>query len=217
MSEFKFNQGVVPVARGANSSQSLDSRISSQRSSSHRPDGKKEKRQPSITPRRFNRFFTPQSHGRLVTSSSRAALEDITGPANNRNGTQSSPIRPSNNGTGTENSPTAFTREMKRRKLLHTPSPSPEEFGPEKRYLFNQLHALDDNTLEEHYPLNSSQLSTTTEDTLDSRKQELPQQNRPIRHIKQLDARGFAGRFLQLSLGTSKYQRLKYPTNGQYP
>jgi hypothetical protein len=217
MSEFNFNISHVPQGWGGNSPQSQDSQTPSHKANSHRSDGKKEKRQPSITPRKFNRFFTPRTHGRLTTNSSRAALEDITGPANNRNGTQSSPIRPFNNGIGAENSPTSFTREMKRRKLLHTPSPSPEEPDPEKIYPFYPRSNSNDYTRKEHYPPNSSQLSATTEDALGSQKQELPLHSTPTRQFKPLDARGIAGRFLQLSLRSStisKYRCLKYPING---
>src|ERR1700710_2194303 len=46
-------------------------------------EGRKERRNPSITPRKFNRFFTPrsrsQSHGSVQLSSARQALLDITG------------------------------------------------------------------------------------------------------------------------------------------
>lgn len=219
MSEFTFNGSDVQRVGGGKLPQSCENRNTSQISNSYRSDGKKERRQSSITPRKFNRFFTPRSHGRLITSSSRAALQDITAPVNDRNGAQSSPIRLSTNWTGVENSPAAFTREMKRRKLLHTPSPSPEELGPEKRYLFNQRHHSDDDAPEDQYPLNSSQLSTATEDTIGSQKQEWSQRA-PTRHIKRLDTRGLTGRFLQLSLKsgtTSKCQRLEYSTNGRCP
>ena len=141
MSEFTSSNG-DPQAGRENSPTFLKYHSSSQETASHSLDGRKEKRQPSITPRKFNRFFTPRSHGSLPIKLPRGALEDITSPANNRNGTQSSPIRPFSNGNGVENSPTTFTREMKRRKLLHTPSPSPDDSGSEKRSPFRPTPCL---------------------------------------------------------------------------
>ncbi|KFY74374.1 hypothetical protein V499_05600 [Pseudogymnoascus sp. VKM F-103] len=87
----------------------------------------KEKRLTSITPRKFTRFFTPRSHGPSAAGSSRRILFDVTAPANNRRGVQSSPIRPLNTIADQENSPISFTRDMKRRKLLHTPEPTLSE------------------------------------------------------------------------------------------
>lgn len=207
-----YNIVEPPLRREAKLSSS-EPQTSPQRLTSSRLSSSKEKRQPSITPRKFNRFFTPRSHGQLITTPSRAALEDITVPMNNRNGTQSSPIRSFNDGI----SPTEFTRDMKRRKLLHTPSPAPEDFGPEKRCLFNQHHIVSDNYSEEHSHVNSLERSTTTGDNPGLQKQELPVHGAPTRHIKQLDTRGFAGRFLQLTLRSSaavKHQRLTYATDG---
>ena len=87
-------------------------------------ESSKEKRLTSITPRKFTRFFTPRSHGPSAAGSSRRILFDVTAPANNRRGVQSSPIRPLNTTADQENSPISFTRDMKRRKLLHTPEPT---------------------------------------------------------------------------------------------
>lgn len=92
-------------------------------------ESSKEKRLTSITPRKFTRFFTPRSHGPSAAGSSRRILFDLTAPANNRRGIQSSPIRPLNTTADQENSPISFTRDMKRRKLLHTPEPTLTEKG----------------------------------------------------------------------------------------
>jgi hypothetical protein len=195
-----------------------DCHIFSQETALYRLDGRKEKRQPSITPRKFNRFFTPRSHGRLTIKLPRGALEDITAPANNRNGTQSSPIRPFNNGKGVENSPTTFTREMKRRKLLHTPSPSPDDSGSEKGYLFDQCNVFEDSFPGDHDNLHTSLPLASTGNSLGGlRKLELPPLNPPAKNIRQLKSRGLAGQLLQLSLSSGKAgksQRLNYPDNG---
>jgi hypothetical protein len=217
MSEFACKKGAPQVGR-ENSPTLLDCHSSSQETASCRVDGQKEKRQPSITPRKFNRFFSPRSNASLAIKLPRGALEDITAPAINRNGTQSSPIRPFNNGKGVENSPTTFTREMKRRKLLHMPSPSPDDSASEKRYLLDQRHVFEDSFPDDHNYLHSLQHSASAEDSLQGpRKLELPPLSTPTKHIKQLESRGLAGRLLQLSLRSGaafKGQRLDFPDNG---
>jgi hypothetical protein len=216
MPEFNSNNG-DPQAGRENSPTFLDCHSSPQETALYRLDGRKEKRHPSITPRKFNRFFTPRSHGSLPIKLPRVALEDITAPANNRNDTQSSPIRHFNNGKGVEHSPTAFTREMKRRKLLHTPSPSPDDSGSEKGYLFEQRHVFEDSFPEDHNHLHPSRPSASAEDSLGGpRKLDLPPLGPPAKHIRQLKSRGLAGRLLQLSLGSGasvKGQCLNYPDN----
>lgn len=218
MSEFTSCIGDPQVGR-ENSPSSFNYNSSSQETTSHSLDSRKEKRQPSITPRKFNRFFTPRSHGRLPIKLPRGALEDITAPANNCNGTQSSPLRPFSHGKGVENSPTAFTREMKRRKLLHTPSPSPDDCSSEKQSLFDQRPVFEDILSDDHNHLSSSKCSTAAEDIQGGpRKPNLSPLSSTTKQIRQLETRGLAGRLLQLSLrsgAASKGQRVGYPDNGK--
>ncbi|KAL2151825.1 hypothetical protein VTH82DRAFT_5009 [Thermothelomyces myriococcoides] len=54
----------------------------------------KERRNPSITPRKFQRFFTPRSRVPSKPSAARKALCDLTAPALNRCQTPSSPLKP---------------------------------------------------------------------------------------------------------------------------
>ncbi|KAK3299278.1 WD40-repeat-containing domain protein [Chaetomium fimeti] len=54
----------------------------------------KERRNPSITPRKFQRFFTPRSRVSSKPSAARKALCDLTAPALNRCQTPSSPLKP---------------------------------------------------------------------------------------------------------------------------
>ncbi|KAL1842701.1 hypothetical protein VTJ49DRAFT_4480 [Mycothermus thermophilus] len=54
----------------------------------------KERRNPSITPRKFQRFFTPRSRVSAKPSAARKALCDLTAPALNRCQTPSSPLKP---------------------------------------------------------------------------------------------------------------------------
>ncbi|KAK4153124.1 WD40-repeat-containing domain protein [Chaetomidium leptoderma] len=58
------------------------------------PSRGKERRNPSITPRKFQRFFTPRSRVSSKPSAARRALCDLTAPALNRCQTPSSPLRP---------------------------------------------------------------------------------------------------------------------------
>lgn len=56
--------------------------------------GSKERRQPSITPRKFRRFFTPRSRVSADPSAARRALRDLTARALNRNQNQSGQSSP---------------------------------------------------------------------------------------------------------------------------
>ncbi|KAL1878065.1 hypothetical protein VTK73DRAFT_8116 [Phialemonium thermophilum] len=88
----------------------------------------KERRNPSITPRKFKRFFTPRSRVPSVPSAARRALRDLAGPVLNRCQTPSSPLKPIlEGGILRDNSqPADQHRAPKRRKVLHrTPETSP--------------------------------------------------------------------------------------------
>lgn len=79
----------------------------------------KERKEPSITPNRFKRFWTPRSNNSSANST-RRVLFDL-GSTNARSSpTQSSPLKPFSSSAGQENTPPSFTRELKRRKVLHT-------------------------------------------------------------------------------------------------
>lgn len=97
--------------------------------------GGKERRQPSITPRKFRRFFTPRSRVSADPSAARRALRDLTARALNRNQTpSSSPLPISFNSSPlaardkSNRCPEALPspRTTKRRKTGHqTPETSP--------------------------------------------------------------------------------------------
>ncbi|KAK4137901.1 WD40 repeat-like protein, partial [Trichocladium antarcticum] len=100
------------------------------------PSRDKERRNPSITPRKFRRFFTPRVSSQ--PSAARRALCDLTAPALNRHQTPSSPLKP----ISEEPSPIGLPRlpdahRGKRRKVHHqTPEkqtshlPSPLHTSP---------------------------------------------------------------------------------------
>jgi hypothetical protein len=81
--------------------------------------GAKEKRISSVTPRKFRKFFTPRPHSSIRPA--RETLHIISG-----NEIQSSPIRAPAIASGQENRATPFTRNLKRRKVYHTPDASPQ-------------------------------------------------------------------------------------------
>ncbi|KAK4250238.1 WD40-repeat-containing domain protein [Corynascus novoguineensis] len=101
----------------------------------------KERRNPSITPRKFQRFFTPRSRVSSKPSAARKALCDLTAPALNRCQTPSSPLKP----ISEENlSHSQEAHRGKRRKFHHsTPERQADGYLPS--------------------PLNSSPLLPTTD------------------------------------------------------
>ncbi|KAF4633358.1 hypothetical protein G7Y89_g4764 [Cudoniella acicularis] len=186
-----------------------------------RQNGRKGRADPSITPRKFRKFFTPRSHGSQQTSAARQALFDITtAPAHNRNVIQSSPLRPSTSIGGQENSPTAFTRDLKRRKLIHD-----QEESPEHKYSTRNKRAIgkvDEN--EDHFEaLQSSPClrSSSTKLSFDEEEDEDEEMvcvapPKPIKRITSMADRGLAGRLYQMSLGGTTRgarQRFEYPVN----
>jgi hypothetical protein len=78
----------------------------------------KERRNPSITPRKFRRFFTPRSRVSSVPSAARKALCDLTAPALNRCLTPSSPLKPISEELNLPRLPDAH--RGKRRKFNHS-------------------------------------------------------------------------------------------------
>ncbi|TVY89554.1 Cell division cycle protein cdt2 [Lachnellula willkommii] len=182
-------------------------------------NGQKERRNPSVTPRKFNRFFTPRSHGYQQTTASRRALNDITAPANNHNIVQSSPLRPKSSTDNQENqNPIIFGRDLKRRKLVHTPEGSPErtflskkkgviagnggkargssqniQSSPCERAGRSTPYAEDREELEE--------LEEVEAEVYDSEDEEPFLPPKPVERIVPLSDRGLSGRLLQLKSG----------------
>lgn len=191
----------------------------------------KEKRQPSITPRKFTRFFTPRSHGPSASGSSRRVLFDVTAPANNRNGIQSSPIRSAYDVCGQENSPVSFTREMKRRKLLHTPNSSPEPSITEKGSpcdIQNTSHGeevvqgqdMPESLFTEDFEKSTCEPSTYPDYNCDlpsSIITEEPSTKAFVLPIRSIGSRGLAGSLLRMRLGSNSSRRRteSYPISGE--
>ncbi|KAH9206797.1 WD40-repeat-containing domain protein [Leptodontidium sp. 2 PMI_412] len=174
--------------------------------------GTKERRAPSVTPRKFTRFFTPRSsHASLPNTRSRKALNDITGPAINRY-TQSSPLQPFRDINGQESSPLGFTRESKRRKVFHTP-----ELSPGKGLGFVSTHDDHSNMAgvlsspceravrDLHYIDEGDEDMSQGED-----EEDVPP--KPVKRIVRLQHRGLGGQLLRRSIGTSS-RHSSYPVN----
>lgn len=173
-------------------------------------EGGKERRNPSITPRKFNRFFTPRSHGSTQLSSARQALQDITGRS--RNSTPVSLSRPiPRNTSGQENGLPTFTRDLKRRKLYHTPDSSPEDPNDTK---YKDLgYMFQDPTIETDGNIQSSPCERILQNLNSVGEEDEPQE--PARPIKQIADQGLAAQVLQINIGSSTTSRQyhNYPVN----
>lgn len=184
--------------------------------SSYGRDGRKERRVPSITPRKFSRFFTPRSQNYCKRSSSRHALYDITAPINNRNGIQSSPLRPFQDMPGQENGAIPFTRELKRRKVFHTPSVSPEKCSDRR----NPPHIREDDTERDSSVPMSSPCAARQMDQDSDEDESVHVPVAPPKRIDTFEERGLAGQLLQLRLGTSSrstWQHMSSPAPSKLP
>lgn len=185
------------------------------RPASYEPNGRKERRDPSVTPRKFRRFFTPRSHG--FQSSSRHALYEMSGTALNRPAL-SSPARPFQSLNGQDSSPVGFSRELKRRKLIHTPETSPDRTS-KRRSLGNEGDSNVDVTLSSPCQRAAPNMSYIDEEEEDTEVEEdQPDIERvPVRRITSLIGRGTGGKILNRSLGgiPRGRQRYEYPVNGK--
>lgn len=191
----------------------------------------KEKRQASITPRKFTRFFTPRSRdsNTNTTRATRRILFDVTAATNNRDGFQPSPIRPSSPACSQENSPTCFTREMKRRKLLHssnsTDSLTSEKIPlPDDQHVIHQPQALSDfvkpqssdrNDTGENacrlsaYPDHCTDEGTGTDEGLHVEA--------PLAPVRSIGSRGLAGTLLCSRIGSNTVSQryMNSPVQGE--
>jgi len=206
------------------SSQDLptSSPVSPLRPPTYRQNGQKERRNPSITPRRFTRFFTPISHSSAGLSLARQALHDIT--ARNIR-THSNPLRPLCL-TEQENEAATFPKDLKRRKLIHTPDSTPDHLRS-KRSRRSSLSTTDgrvDEDLETNYfpssPCGRALDTRIHEDIEEEDKHEdvVPRRPETLTRITRMSERGLSTRLLQLSFGSSMKASRAYhslPAAGQ--
>lgn len=179
--------------------------------------GHKEEKPPSVTPRRFRKFFTPRSHG-YENSSARQALNEITAPTLNRNAAQSSPLRPFKSVNSKEDSPTSFIRGSKRQKTTHTPETSPRKGSRRKTCTFPE----EANEIEFGEHLQSSPCERAVLDTSYGEKESVEdhQYQKPVEPLKRIVSRvnrGLGGQLLDLSISSSVGRRRQhhvYSANG---
>ena len=223
MSSFKSAENKEPASSQELPLSNPNSSVSPQRPPpTFGRDGRKERRNPSITPRRFQKFWTPQSQASRKPSSSRQALNDITAPFNNRRGVLSSPIR-----FDPRSTPSTLPRDLKRRKLLHTPEPTPEHTHSEtKRHGFELLQDEDeDGDEDDFHNIQSSPCERAARlDQIEENDEEEVYRNgnisqEPLKRIVPIDRRGLGGRLLQSMSGfptRNGRQHHVYPVNGSY-
>jgi hypothetical protein len=183
----------------------------------------KEKRNPSITPRKFKRFFTPRSRVSSQPSPARKALHDLTAPALNRSQTPSSPLKPILESNGAENRSGGLPAvpKTKRRKIHHTPESSPTQpcylasppallAEPEaKPALLSPIQSL--------HPTQSSQDPLDSED--DRSDVDLPAEPQALRRPARLTGRGLSGHLVQRMMGGMPRpgrQFLSCPVSGEH-
>lgn len=100
---------------------------------------RKPKRPPPITPKRFNRFFTPRNSksgsSRVALSSSGRQLQDITRAAINRShaATRTTPRKTVNFADVENELRTPQSSSRKRKNLYMSPETSPAQSSPSKR------------------------------------------------------------------------------------
>ena len=105
---------------------------------SGRADSSRPKQLPTVTPRRFNRFFTPRSSLKkdVKIGASRQALRDLTASDSNRRplGRRRSPNIEAIQVFEDENvGPESSSSRKRKRAILNTPYPTPELSSPLKR------------------------------------------------------------------------------------
>jgi len=164
----------------------------------------KERRQPSITPRKFRRFFTPRPRVSSHPSAARRALRDLTAQALNRSLLGSSPLKESLDANGSATPPAQTLRGAKRRKMHHTPDPSSPLKAPSDLDVtpLRSPRAFGNPLLS---PLESCRPSQAdTEPALsdsDMSEPDLPSGPRPLGRIVSLMERGLTGQLVQRQSG----------------
>ncbi|KAK3499191.1 WD40-repeat-containing domain protein [Neurospora hispaniola] len=180
----------------------------------------KERRNPSITPRKFRRFFTPRVIANNHPSASQRALRDLAGPLLERSHTPSSPLRPISEEEIPDVLPSLQDgqRSSKRRKITHASTPKRAEAShvshlpspaatspallptPELKHdrLGSPIHSI--RKLPSQLALDGDEAESEESD--DDDEQELPTtRRRPNRAPIQLDRRGLGAQLVQRVTG----------------
>ncbi|KAI0977398.1 WD40-repeat-containing domain protein [Xylaria arbuscula] len=158
----------------------------------------KERKDPSITPRKFKRFFTPRSRVPSHLSPARKVLRDLgASTINQRYQTPapSSPLQPLfEEELEEEELELPPCRLSKRRKIQHTPESSPIRPSP-----IGVSHSFEAGLLSPIRSLSSSQEICESDDEYSD--DDLPIPTHPPKRLLPLSNRGLAGQLAQRELG----------------
>ncbi|KAK0752508.1 WD40-repeat-containing domain protein [Schizothecium vesticola] len=167
----------------------------------------KERRNPSITPRKFQKFFTPRSRVSSKPSAARRALRDLADPALNRCQTPSSPLKAVSEETDEDELPSY--RGAKRRKFNHnTPDHAPHSL-PSPLNTSPAILSTPGARLALRSPIQSLRLRRTAREILDETDEseteedgyELPARSPQYKRPVQLGRRDFGGQLLERMMG----------------
>ncbi|KAI1191996.1 WD40-repeat-containing domain protein [Nemania serpens] len=162
----------------------------------------KERKDPSITPRKFKRFFTPRSRVPSQLSPARRALRDLGAPSVNRRYQTPAPSSPLKSLFEEEPEddelPPMSCRVSKRRKILHTP-----ESSPVRSLSLGPSYGLEAGLLSPIQSLNSSQELCESNHVYsdDDEYDDLATPTHPPKPLLSLPCRGLAGQLAQRELG----------------
>lgn len=180
----------------------------------------RERRDPSVTPRKFKRFFAPRSQPTLPVSSARRALHEITSSGLNQS-TPSS-ISTSSLGDGEDIETLPVLRTQKRRKTSHSRGPSPNVVTPQEPLSMSLLEEMEaEQAWENTQSSPSSRPFKIVEDSDDEdlAEREDPQPSRrPLKPIVPMRNRGLGAQLLSMSIGGGhRHARRQYiHVNGMY-
>jgi hypothetical protein len=194
------------------------------------PPRNRERRNPSITPRKFQRFFTPRSRVPAQPSAARRALLELTAPVLNRSQTPSSPLKPLLELSQDDDFIPSYThseKPLKRRKVDFTPNQPHVGFVSSRHHplqvpaqlQFSQTSNVETGLLSPIQSMPSTQ-STEAEADLetDALDGELPAElSSPPRRISTLSQRDVAIHVVQREAGASSrtlHRSLAFPVTG---
>lgn len=170
----------------------------------------KEKRNPSITPRKFRRFFTPRSRVSSHGSPACKALRDIALPELNRLPTPALSSPPKQLFDNGEDPPAHNGGQAKRRKINNCPESSPCQPSFDTDAVRFQLS----NTAKPGLLSPIKSLASSQEILEDDGSED---ETRPLRRLSPLTTRGLAGHLLQRQLGAmprSGRSYMSFPVSG---
>lgn len=189
------------------------------RGPSTQPSGQRERRNASVTPRKFRRFFTPRPQPNLPTSSARLALHEMSAPSLNSHSALSTMEDPFQSLGAQENSD--FPRSLKRRKIGQSKlSPAHNIEKKERAFMPLEDKKREENTWEHAQSSPCERAFVMAEDSDDEEMIEAPSKpHGPVKHIVPLRNRGLGVQLLGRSVGgsyRSGIQHHVYPLNGNY-